>query len=111
MHDIISDIIEWDRADSAYTAGEGETGERYLKRLEAAAQMADMEARWHHLPEGFHGARQLIKIHIQAVAEATQVASKEEMPWLAIATATAWLPAPEHAMTAPLATDMADVAA
>jgi hypothetical protein len=108
VHDIISDIIEWDRANSVYIAGEGESGERYLKRLEAADQMADIEARWHYLPEGFHGARQLIKIHIQAVAETAQVSSKEEMCWLAIAAATAWLPAPEHAMTAALATDIAD---
>ena len=103
MHDIISDIIEWDRANSVYTAGEGESGERYISRLEAANQMADIEARWHHLPEGFHGARKLIKIHIQAVAETAQAASKEEMCWLAIATATAWLPAPEHTIAAPLA--------
>ena len=70
--------------------------------------MAGIEARWHHLPEGFHGARKLIKIHIQAVAETTHVASKEEMCWLAIAAATAWLPAPEHTVAASLATDIAD---
>ena len=108
MHDIISDIIEWDRANSAYTAGEGESGERYIQRLGAADQMADIEARWHHLSEGFHGARKLIKIHIQAVAETAQVASKEEMCWLAIAAATAWLPAPEHTVAASLVTDIAD---
>ena len=34
----------------------------------------------------------MIKVHIQAVAETAQVASKEEMCWLAIAAATAWLP-------------------
>ena len=60
-------------------------------------------SRWSHLPEGFHGARKLIKSHIQAIAETTQVASKEEMCWLAIAAATAWLPAPEQTMTASLA--------
>ena len=107
MHDIISDIIEWNRANSVYTAGEGESGERYISRLEAADQMADIEARWHYLPEGFHDARKLIKIHIQAVAETAQVSSKEEMCWLAIAAATAWLPVPEHIMTASLATDVA----
>ncbi|HEY6792644.1 MAG TPA: hypothetical protein VI365_35565 [Trebonia sp.] len=57
---------------------------------------------------GFHGARKLIKVHIQAIAETVQVASKEELCWLAIAAATAWLPAPEHTMTASLATDIAD---
>lgn len=106
MHDIISDIIEWDRANSVYTAKEGGSGERYISRLEAADQMADIEARWHHLPEGFHGARKLIKIHIQSVAETAQVSSKEEMCWLAIAAATAWLPTPENTMAAPLAADL-----
>jgi hypothetical protein len=103
MHDIISDIIDWDQANKIYTAGEGQSGERYIQRLEAAGQMAEIEARWSHLPEGFHGARKLIKSHIQAIAETTQVASKEEMCWLAIAAATAWLPAPEQTMTASLA--------
>ena len=110
MHDIISDIIEWDRANSVYKAGEGQSGERYLKRLEAADQMADIEARWQHLPDGFHDARHLIKIHIQAVADTTRVTSNEEMCWLAIAAATAWLPVPEHAVTASLATDIIDSA-
>ena len=94
MHDIISDIIEWDRANSVYTAGEGESGERYLKRLEATDQMADIEARWQHLPGEFHGQRQMIKIHIQAVAEDSEVTDSEELCWLAIAAATAWLPVP-----------------
>jgi hypothetical protein len=44
-----------------------------------------------------HGERKLIKIHIQAVAEATQVATNEELCWLAIAAATAWLPKREPA--------------
>ena len=62
-----------------------------------------------HIPEkGFHGQRKMIKVHIQAVAEITQVSSKEETCWLAIAAETAWLPAPEHTMTASLAADMAD---
>jgi hypothetical protein len=108
MHDIISDIIDWDQANKTYMAGEGQSGERYIQRLEAAGQMAEIEARWYHLSEGFHGARKLIKVHIQAIAETTQAASKEEMCWLAIAAATAWLPAPEHTMTASLATDIAD---
>jgi hypothetical protein len=60
------------------------------------------------LPDGFHGARKLIKSHIQAIAETTQVASNEELCWLAIAAATAWLPMPEHAKAASLAADMAD---
>ncbi len=100
MHDIISDIIDWDQANKTYTAEEGQSGERYIQRLEAAGQMAEIEARWHHLPEGFHGARKLIKIHIQAIAETSHVTSKEEMCWLAIAAATAWLPKPESAETA-----------
>lgn len=101
MHDIISDIIDWDQVNKVYMAGEGQSGERYVQRLKAAAQMAEIEARWHHLPEGFHGARKLIKVHIQAVAETTQVASREELCWLAIAAASAWLPIPEQSDAEP----------
>jgi hypothetical protein len=97
LHDIISDIIDCDQANKAYTAGEGQSGERYIQRLEAADRMAEIEARWHHLPGGFHGQRKLIKVHIQAVAETTQVASNEELCWLAFAAATAWLPRAEPA--------------
>ena len=68
MHDIIIDIVDWDEAHKAYLAGEGATGSRYSQRLEAAEQMAKIEARWEHLPGGFHGQRKQIKIHIQAVA-------------------------------------------
>jgi hypothetical protein len=100
VHDIISDIIDWDEANKAYTTGDGQSGERYIQRLEAAVQMAEIEARWHHLPGGFHGERKLIKVHIQAVAETMQVASNEELCWLAIAAASAWLPKPESAETA-----------
>ena len=56
-----------------------------------------------HSEKGFRGQRKIIKVHIQAVAETAQVASKEETCWLAITAATAWLPAPEHTMTASLA--------
>ena len=52
VHDIISDIIDWDQANKAYTAGEGQSGERYIQRLEAADRMATIEARWQHLPKG-----------------------------------------------------------
>ena len=55
MHDIIGDIIDWDQAHKAYLAGKGQTGQRYNERLEAAEQMAEIEARWQHLPGGFHG--------------------------------------------------------
>jgi hypothetical protein len=92
MHDIISDIIDWDQANKAYLAGEGQSGERYIQRLEAADRMAEIEARWHHLPGGFLSERKLIKTHIQAVAESTQAATNEEVCWLAIAAATAWIP-------------------
>ena len=92
MHDIIGDIIEWDEANKAYTAGEGQSGERYIQRLEAADRMAEIEARWQHLPERFHGERKLIKVHIQAVAETALVTSMEDLCWLAIAAASAWLP-------------------
>lgn len=68
MHDIIGDIIDWDEANKAYLAGDGQTGERYIQRLEAAGRMAEIEARWQHQPGGFHGERKRIKIHIQAVA-------------------------------------------
>ena len=97
MHDIISDIIDWDEANKAYTAGEGQSGERYIQRLEAAGQMAEIEARWQHLPGGFHGERKLVKTHIQAVADTTLVTSREELCWLAIAAASAWLPSPASA--------------
>lgn len=97
MHDIISDILDWDEANKAYTAGEGHLGELYMRRLEAAVQMAEVEARWQHLPGGFHSERKLIKVHIQAVAETTQVTSPEDLCWLAIAAASAWLPKPESA--------------
>ena len=79
MHDIIGDIIDWDEANKAYVAGEGQSGERYIQRLEAAHRMAEIEARWHHLPEGFHGERKLIKVHIQAVADTMLVTSREEL--------------------------------
>jgi hypothetical protein len=100
MHDIISDIIYWDQANKAYLAGEGQSGERYIQRLEAAGRMAEIEARWHHLPGGFLSERKLIKTHIQAVAESTQAASIEEVCWLAIAAATAWIPQREPVETA-----------
>ena len=100
MHDIISDIIDWDQANKTYLASEGQSGERYIQRLEAADRMAEIEARWHHLAGGFHGERKLIKTHIQAVAESTQVATIEEVCWLAIAAATAWLAQREPAETA-----------
>ena len=72
------------------------------------AECASKTITTHILEKRFHGQRNMIKVHIQAVAETAQVASKEEMCWLAIAAATAWLPAPEHTMTASLAADMAD---
>jgi len=50
VHDIIGDIIDWDKA---YLVGADQTGERYNQRLEAARRMAEIEARWQHLPEGF----------------------------------------------------------
>ena len=52
MHDVISDIIDWDQANKAYMAGAGQSGERYIQRLEAADQKAEIEARWQHLPGG-----------------------------------------------------------
>jgi hypothetical protein len=100
MHDIISDILDWDEAHKAYLAAEGETGQRYGQRLEAADLMADIEARWQHLPGGFHGERKKIKTHITAVADAAPSMSSEELCWLAIAAASAWIPQPEPAETA-----------
>jgi hypothetical protein len=97
MHDIISDIIDWDQANKTYQAGEGQLGVRYIQRLAAADRMAEIEARWHHLPGGFLSERKLIKTHIQAVAESAQVATIEEVCWLAIAAASAWLPQREPA--------------
>jgi hypothetical protein len=44
--------------------------------------------------------RKLIKAHVQAVAESTQVATLEEVCWLAIAAASAWIPQREPAGTA-----------
>jgi hypothetical protein len=101
MHDIISDIIEWDRANKAYLDGEGQSGERYIQRLEAADQMAEIEAQWQHLPEGFLGERKLIKAHIRAVADSGSSLDSEELCWLAITAATAWLPASTSAELAP----------
>ncbi len=100
MHDIIGDIIDWDEANKAYLAGKGQTGERYIQRLEAAGRMAEIEARWQHLPGGFRGERKRIKIHIQAVADTTQAMSREELCWLAIAAASTWLPSPAPAEAA-----------
>ena len=102
MHDIISDVIDWDQANKTYQAGEGQSGERYIQRLEAADRMAEIEARWQHLPEGFHGEWKRIKVHIRAVADAAQSMSSEELCWLAIAAATAWLPKPAPAEAAAL---------
>lgn len=96
MHDIIADIIDWDQAHKAYLTGKGQTGALYNQRLEAAERMAEIEARWQHLPGGFHGERKRIKIHIQAVADTTQVMSREQLCWLAIAAACAWLPNPAN---------------
>jgi hypothetical protein len=92
VHDIIGDILDWDEAHKAYVAGEGRTGERYKQRLEAADQMAEIEARWEHLPGGFHSERNRIKLHIRAVAAAAPSMSSEELCWLAIAAASAWIP-------------------
>jgi hypothetical protein len=100
VHDLISDIIEWDEANKTYTAGDGQSGERYIQRLEAADRMAEIEARWHHLPKGFHGERKLVKVHIQAVADTALVTSREDRCWLAIAAASAWLPNPAPAEAA-----------
>jgi hypothetical protein len=97
MHDIIGDIIDWDDAHKAYLADEGETGERYNRRLEAAGRMAEIEARWQHLPGGFHGERKRIKVHIRAVADAAQSMSSEDLCWLAIAAASAWVSNPAFA--------------
>jgi hypothetical protein len=90
MHDIISDIIDWDQANKAYMAGEGQSGERYDQRLKAADRMAEIEARWQHRPGGFHAERKRIKIHIRAVADSAPLMSSEDLCWLAIAAASAW---------------------
>ena len=94
MHDIIGDIVDWDQAHKVYLATESATGQRYNQRLEAADRMAQIEGRWQRLPGGFHLQRQLIKTHIQAVAEAASRMSSEELCWLAIAAASAWIPNP-----------------
>ncbi len=92
VHDIISDILDWDEAYEAYLAGEGATGERYKQRLGAANQMAEIEARWQQLPGGFHTERKRIKLHIRAVADTAPTMSSEELCWLAITAASAWIP-------------------
>ena len=102
MQDIIGDIIDWDQAHKAYLAGKGQTGQRYNERLEAAEQMAEIEARWQHLPGGFHGERKRIKVHIQAVADAAPSMTSEELCWLAITAASAWVPSSASAGAAPL---------
>ncbi|MGH3405887.1 MAG: hypothetical protein ACRDRJ_25830 [Streptosporangiaceae bacterium] len=92
MHDIIGDILDWDEAHEVYLAAEGATGERYNQRLKAAEQMAEIEARWQPLPGGFHGERKRIRLHIQVIADAAPSMSSEELCWLAIAAASAWIP-------------------
>ena len=94
MHDIISDIIDWDEAHAVYLAVEGATGERYNQRLEAAERMAGIEARWQQLPGGFHCQRKRIKSHIRSVADVVPSVCSEELCWLAIDAALAWLPDP-----------------
>jgi hypothetical protein len=101
MHDIIGDIIDWDEAHKAYLVGAGQTGERYNQRLEATRRMAEIEARWELLPEGFHGERKRIKVHIRAVADTAPSMSSEDLCWLAIAAASAWVPDPALAETPP----------
>ena len=105
MHDIIGDIIDWDQAHKAYLAGKGQTGQRHNERLEAAEQMAEIEDRWQHLPAGFHGERKRIKIHIQAVADAGPSMGSEELCWLAIAAASAWVPSSAGALQLPFRCD------
>jgi hypothetical protein len=100
MHDIIGDIVDWDEANKIYLAAEGATGERYNQRLEAADQMAEIEARWQHFPGGFHVQRRRVKIHIRAVADAAPSMSSEELCWLAITAASAWVPNPASAKAA-----------
>jgi hypothetical protein len=109
MHDIISDILDWDEARKAYLAGEGETGERYDQRLEASDLMAEIESRWQHLPGGFHAERKRIKIHVQAVADAAPSMSSEDLCWLAIAAASAWIPNPTTARGKPSGSAVAQV--
>ncbi len=101
MHDIIGDIIDWDEARKAYLAGDGQTGERYNQRLKAAERMAEIDARWQHLPGGFHGERKRIKTHIQAVADAAPSMSSEELCWLAITAVSAWIPNQASAQATP----------
>lgn len=101
MHDIISDILDWDEAQKVYVAGEGVTGERFGQRLDAADRMAKIEARWQHLPGGFHRERKRIKTHIRAVAEEAPTMGSEELCWLAIAAASAWIPSPAQARETP----------
>jgi hypothetical protein len=63
--------------------------------------MAEIEARWQLLPGGFHGERKRIKVHVRAVADVAQSMSSEELCWLAIAAASAWVPNPAFAEVPP----------
>ena len=54
---IIGDIVDWEEAHEGLSRCRGATGERYNQRLEAAEQMAEIEARWQHLPGRLHGQR------------------------------------------------------
>jgi hypothetical protein len=96
VHDIIGDILDWDDAHAVYLAADGATGERYSQRLKTAERMAEIEARWQQLPGGFHDERKRSKLHIQAVADAAPSMSSEELCWLAIAAASAWIPRDPH---------------
>jgi hypothetical protein len=51
MHDITSDIIDWDQANQAYLAGGGQSGE--VHPAARADRMAEIEVRWHRLPGEF----------------------------------------------------------
>ena len=94
MHDIIRDVIEWDAAHESYVAPGGMAGERYARQIRAAERMEKIEARWEHLAGGFHGQRKMIRVHISAVADTAPSMSTEDLCWLAIAAASAWLPGP-----------------
>jgi len=94
VHSIITDVIDWDAEQKVYLAGDGATGERYSRRLATAERMAAIEARWQHLPGGFHGERHRIKVHMKDVADCADSMTSEELCWLAITAAFAWVPDP-----------------
>ena len=85
MHDIIGDIIDWDEAHKVYLVMRAP---RFPTISGWTQRSAQIEARWQHLPGGFHCQRKQMKIHLEAVADTASSMSQRGTVWLAIAAAS-----------------------